>query len=43
MRHTQLDTNLQWAATWTFRGGKVLRCQGYMRKAEALEAAGLGQ
>jgi ketosteroid isomerase-like protein len=42
-RHMQMDTNLQWAAVWTFRGGKVLRAQGYMRKPEALEAGGLGQ
>lgn len=43
MRHTQLGTNVQWAGIWTFRGGKVVRCQGYMRREDALEAAGLGQ
>jgi ketosteroid isomerase-like protein len=42
-RHMQLDTNLQWAGVFTFRGGKVLRAQGYMSKAEALEAAGLSE
>jgi ketosteroid isomerase-like protein len=42
-RHMQLDTNMQWAGVWTFRGGNVLRAQGYMRKREALEAAGLGE
>ena len=40
-RHMQMDTNIQWAAVWTFRARKVLRAQGYMRKPEALEAAGL--
>jgi ketosteroid isomerase-like protein len=40
-RHMQVDTNIQWAAVWTFRARKVLRAQGYMRKPEALEAAGL--
>jgi ketosteroid isomerase-like protein len=43
MRHTQLKTDVQWAGVWTFREGKVLRCQGYMRKAEALAAAGLSR
>ena len=41
MRHTELPTDLQWATVWTFREGKVLRGQGYMRRADALEAAGL--
>ena len=41
MRHTQLPANLQWATVWTFREGKVLRGQGFMRRADALEAAGL--
>jgi ketosteroid isomerase-like protein len=40
-RHMQLDTDLRWAAVWTFRAGKVLRAQGYMHRREALEAAGL--
>ncbi len=40
-RHMQMDTNIQWAAVWTFRARKVLSAQGYMRKPEALEAAGL--
>jgi ketosteroid isomerase-like protein len=42
-RHMQFDTNLQWAGVFTFRGGKILRGQGYMSKAEALEAAGLSE
>lgn len=40
-RHTQFGTNLQWAGTFTFRGGRILRAQGYMSKTAALEAAGL--
>jgi ketosteroid isomerase-like protein len=42
-RHMQLETNLRWAAVWTFRAGKVLRAQGYMNRREALEAAGLSE
>jgi ketosteroid isomerase-like protein len=42
-RHMQLDTDFQWAAVWVFRDGKLFRAQGYMRKAEALEAAGLSE
>lgn len=41
MRHTQLKTDVQWAAVWTIRGGKALRAHGYLSKAEALQAAGL--
>jgi ketosteroid isomerase-like protein len=41
-RHMELETNLRWAAVWTFRAGKVLRAQGYLHRREALEAAGLG-
>jgi ketosteroid isomerase-like protein len=40
-RHMKLETNLRWAAVWTFRAGKVLRAQGYMHRRKALEAAGL--
>jgi ketosteroid isomerase-like protein len=40
-RHMKLETNLRWAAVWTFRAGKVLRAQGYMHRREALQAAGL--
>ena len=42
-RHMQMDTDLRWAAVWTFRGGKVLRAQGYMHRREALEATGLSR
>jgi ketosteroid isomerase-like protein len=40
-RHMQIDTDWEWAAVFTLRGGKILRAQGYMRKKEAFEAAGL--
>jgi len=41
MRHTKLPTNVQWAAVYTIRAGRLLRAQGYMSRAEALEAVGL--
>jgi ketosteroid isomerase-like protein len=43
MRHTGIPVDVPWAAVWTFRAGKIFRAHGYMRKAEALEAAGLGE
>ena len=41
--YTGIEANVEWAAIWTIRHGKVLRCQGYMNRAEALEAAGLSE
>jgi ketosteroid isomerase-like protein len=35
--------DVEWAAIWTVRGGKLLKAQGYLNRAEALEAAGLSQ
>ena len=43
MRQTQLRSDFQWAAVWTIRDGKALRAQGYLSRAEALAAAGLGE
>ena len=43
MRHTQLEVDLPWAVVWTIKRGKVLRTQGYMSKAHALEAVGLSE
>jgi ketosteroid isomerase-like protein len=41
-RYTRLrDLAPPWAAVWTVRSGKAIRAQGYLSKAEALEAAGL--
>jgi hypothetical protein len=40
-RHMQVKANVQWAAVFTIRDGKVLRAHGYMSQAEALEAAAL--
>ena len=42
-RYTAIEADVEWAAIWTIRGGKVLRCQGYMTRAEALEAAGISE
>jgi ketosteroid isomerase-like protein len=39
--HTELAFDLEWAAVWTVRAGKVHHVQGYATKAQALEAAGL--
>jgi ketosteroid isomerase-like protein len=41
--HTEIEAHYEWAAIWTIRDGKVLRCQGYLSRADALEAAGLGE
>ena len=41
MRHTGLPAKVQWAAVMTLRGGKLAHAQGYLTKAEALEAVGL--
>ena len=52
MSHSQLNVDLQseegrqgaqWAAVWTISGGRALSAQGYMTRAEALEAAGLSE
>jgi ketosteroid isomerase-like protein len=42
-RHTEIELEVEWAAIWTVRGGKLLRAQGYLNRAEALEAAGLSE
>jgi ketosteroid isomerase-like protein len=39
--YTQLEMEVEWAAIWTIRDGKVLRCQGYLSRADALQAAGV--
>ena len=43
MRHTEIPIDVRWAGVWTVRDGKTLRAHGYLSKAEALEAAGLGE
>jgi ketosteroid isomerase-like protein len=35
--------DLLWAAVWTVRDGKAVRGQGYMTKAEALEALAVSE
>jgi ketosteroid isomerase-like protein len=39
MRHTGLVVHLKWAVVWRLAGGKVRRTEGYVTKAQALEAA----
>jgi ketosteroid isomerase-like protein len=41
MRHTGLEADLRWTVVWTVRGGKAVRAHGYLRRDEALAAAGL--
>jgi ketosteroid isomerase-like protein len=43
MRHTGLELHLRWAVAFTFRGGKAVRIEGFLSKAEALEAVGLSE
>jgi ketosteroid isomerase-like protein len=43
MTHTGLEAKLRWAVAWTFRGGKAIRVEGYLSKAEALESVGLSR
>ena len=38
-----IDIDFPWAAVWTIRDGKLLLAQGYLTRAEALEAAGLSE
>jgi ketosteroid isomerase-like protein len=40
-KYTGIDVDYEWAAIWTIREGKVLRAQGYLDRADAIEAAGL--
>jgi ketosteroid isomerase-like protein len=39
--YSEIELDVEWAAIWTIRDGKLLRAQGYLNRAEALEAAGL--
>jgi ketosteroid isomerase-like protein len=41
--YTGIKVDYEWAAIWTIRDGKLLRAQGYLNRAEALEAAGLSE
>jgi ketosteroid isomerase-like protein len=33
----------QWAQVWTFRRGRIIRCESFRTREEALEAAGLSE
>jgi ketosteroid isomerase-like protein len=39
--HTGLNMEVEWAAIWTIQDGKLHRAQGYLSRADAVEAAGL--
>jgi ketosteroid isomerase-like protein len=39
--YSEIELDVEWAAIWTIRDGKLLRAHGYLNRAEALEAAGL--
>ena len=41
--YTGLKVDYEWGAVWTIRDGKLLRAQGYLNRADALEAAGLSK
>ena len=41
--YSEIEIEIEWAAIWTIRDGKVLRAQGYLSRPEALEAAGLSE
>ena len=41
--YSGIKLDIEWAAIWTIRGGKLLRAQGYLNRADALEAAGLSE
>ena len=41
--YTGIKVDFEWAAIWTMRDGKLLRAQGYLDRAEALETAGLSE
>jgi ketosteroid isomerase-like protein len=40
---SEMNLDVEWAAIWTIRDGKVLRAQGYLDRAEARKAAGLSE
>ena len=39
-RSSGITLEVEWAAVWTIRGGKLLKAQGYLDRAAAREAAG---
>ena len=42
-RHTEIELEVEWAAIWTVRDGKLLKAQGYLNRADVLEPAGLSE
>jgi ketosteroid isomerase-like protein len=43
MRHTGIAFDVSWGVVWQFKDARVWRTQGYTRKEDALEAAGLSE
>jgi ketosteroid isomerase-like protein len=41
--YSKIKLDVEWAAIWTIRDGKLLRAKGYLNRAEALEAAGISE
>ena len=41
LKRFELDHEMPWAAVWIIRHGKLVWAQGYVHRADALEAAGL--
>ena len=41
--YTELELEVDWAAIWKIRDGRVLHCLGYLNRADALEAAGVSE
>jgi ketosteroid isomerase-like protein len=41
--YTEITLDVEWAAIWTIRDGKVLHAQGYLSRGDALAAAGLSE
>jgi len=37
--YSEIELNVEWAAIWTIRDGKVLRAQGYLDRAAAVKVA----
>ena len=42
-KHEDFEVDFSWSAVWVIREDKLVYAQGYLTKAEALAAAGLGR
>ena len=41
--YTGIEVDYEWAAIWRIRDGKVIHAQGYLDRAEAIEAAAVSE